>query len=96
MKSAIAKTIKFSAGVCAALGIVTLGAVVASGTAVKVVAEGLKAGAAAMKKTMAELRAEQVNNETAGSATETVDSSVADLEENIDNDDPAENLEGEL
>ena len=96
MKSAIAKTIKFSAGVCAALGIVTLGAVVASSTAVKVVAEGLKAGAAAMKKTMAELRAEQVNNETAESATETVDSSVADLEENIDNDDPAENLEGEL
>lgn len=96
MKSAIAKTIKFSAGVCVALGIVTLGAVVASGTAVKVVAEGLKAGAAAMKKTMNELRAEQVNNETAENVMETVDSAVADLEEKIDNDDPVDNMEGEL
>ena len=96
MKSSIKKTIKFTTGACAALGIVALGAVVASGTAVKVVAEGLKAGAMAMKNTMVELQAEQVNNETAESAMETVDSSVADTEENIDNDDPAENLEGEL
>ena len=95
MKSRIKKTIKLTTGVCAALGIVTIGAVVASGTAAKVVAEGFKAGTAAMKKTMTELRAEQVNNETAESAMETVDSSVADTEENIDNDDPAENLEGE-
>lgn len=96
MKSAIAKTIKFSAGVCAALGIVTLGAVVASGTAVKVVAEGLKAGAAAMKKTMNELRAEQSDNETAESVTETVDATVVDLAEKIDSDEPVDNMEGEL
>ena len=96
MKSAIAKTIKFSAGVCAALGIVTLGAVVASGTAVKVVAEGLKAGAAAMKKTMAELQAGQVNNETAESVKETVCPAACDSTEKIDNNDPVDNMEGDL
>lgn len=59
MKASVKKTIKFATGACAALGIVTIGAVVASGTAVKVVAEGLKAGTEAMKKTMADLQAEK-------------------------------------
>ena len=59
MKANVKKTIKFTTGVCAALGIVTIGAVVASGTAVKVVAEGLKAGVKTMKKTIAELQAEK-------------------------------------
>ena len=96
MKSSIKKTIKFTTGACAALGIVALGAVVASGTAVKVVAEGLKAGTAAMKKTMAELQAEQADNELEESVKETVCLAVCDSTEKIDNDDPAENLEGEL
>lgn len=59
MKTSVKKTIKFATGVCAALGIVTLGAVVASGTAVKAVAEGLKAGVTTMKKTMADLQTEK-------------------------------------
>lgn len=96
MKSAIKKTIRLTTGVCAALGIVTIGAVVASGTAVKVVAEGLKAGTAAMKKTMAELQAVQADNEPEESERETVCSAVSDSAEKIDNDDPEENLEGEL
>lgn len=58
MKKSVIKTVKFAAGACAALGLVTLGAVVASGTAVKIVAEGLKAGAETMKKTINELRTE--------------------------------------
>lgn len=96
MKATIKKTIKFTTGVCAALGIVTIGAVVASGTAVKVVAEGLKAGTAAMKKTMAELQAEQADNETAESVKETVCPAVCDSTEKIDNNDPVDNMEGEL
>lgn len=35
MKTSVKKAIKFAAGVCAALVIVTIGAVVAGGTAVK-------------------------------------------------------------
>ena len=62
MKTTVKKTIKFASGVCAALGVVTLGAVLASGVAVKVVAEGIRAGVDGMKKTIAELQAE---NETA-------------------------------
>ena len=71
MKTSVKKTIKFATGVCAALGIVTLGAVVASGTAVKAVAEGFKAGAATMKKTMADLQAEKTETE-ADAAQDTV------------------------
>lgn len=63
MKKAVKNTMKFALGVCAALSVVTFGAVIASGTAVKVVTEGFKAGAEAMKKTIDDLRAE-----TAGEA----------------------------
>ena len=76
MKVNVKKTVRFAAGVCAALGVVTLGAVVASGTAVRIVAEGFKAGAGAMKKTMAELQAEQkeaaAEEETASACEETM------------------------
>lgn len=58
MNASVKKTVKFAAGVCAAFGVVTLGAVVASGTAVKVIVEGLKAAKDTMKQTMEELRAE--------------------------------------
>lgn len=59
MKASVKKTIKFAAGVCAALGVVTIGAVVASGAAVKVVTEGLKAAKDTMKQTIVEIRAEE-------------------------------------
>ena len=87
MKSTIMKTIKFTAGVCAALGVVTIGAVVASGTAVKVVAEGLKAGAEAMKKAMEELRTEQCNE----TKVEVVDTTPDDDPEMADNNTLANN-----
>lgn len=58
MKTMVKKTLKFTGGVCAALGIVAVGAVVASSSAVKVVAEGLKAAGKAMKQTVEELKEE--------------------------------------
>ena len=59
MKTGVKKTIKFASGVCAALGVMTLGAVVASGVAVKVVAESLRASIDGMKETVAELKREE-------------------------------------
>lgn len=59
MKASVEKTIKFAIGTCAALGVVAIGAVVASGAAVKVVAESLKGAKAEMEKTIKELREEK-------------------------------------
>ena len=64
MKITAKKAMQFAAGTCAALSLVAIGSVIASGTAVKVMAEGLKAGAAAMKDTVAQLRAEEATSKT--------------------------------
>lgn len=61
MNNTLKKTIKFACGTCAALGVVTLAAVVASSSALKITAEGLKAGGRAMKQTMRELRTEEAS-----------------------------------
>lgn len=55
-KDNVKKIMKLTAGVCAALGIVAVGAVVASGAAVKVVADGLKAAKDTMRDTIWELK----------------------------------------
>lgn len=58
MNIILKKTVKFAAGTCAALSLVAISSVVASGTAVKVVAAGLKAGKDAMKEQWDALRTE--------------------------------------
>ena len=50
------KIVKFSAGTCAALSLIAISSVVASGAAVKVVAAGLKAGKDAMKEQWEQLQ----------------------------------------
>lgn len=59
MNTIVKKTLKFTGGVCAAISIVAVGTVVASSSAVKVVAEGLKAAGKAMKQTVEEMKAEE-------------------------------------
>lgn len=83
------KTLKFAVGVCAALGAVALGAVVASGSAFKVVAESLNAAKNTMKKTMAEMKSED-KKDAAPAATDmpltaeaNVEVSPADFEEEV-------------
>lgn len=52
------KTVKFAAGVCAALSVVAIASVAASSAAVKVVAAGLRAAKDTMKEQLDELKSE--------------------------------------
>ncbi len=63
MNTTLKKAIKLTSGVCAALGVMTLGAVVASGVAVKVVAESLRASIDGMKETISELKSAENTTE---------------------------------
>ena len=87
MKTTVKQTLKLATGICVAIGAVTFGAVAASSTAVKVVAESLKAGANAMKQTMAELQAEAKaaaaaeESTPASPASNTMDATPAEVEE---------------
>lgn len=63
MNTTLKKTIKLASACCAALGVMTLGAVVASGVAVKVVAESLRASIDGMKETITELKSAENTTE---------------------------------
>ena len=58
MKTTLKKTIKFAFGACTAVGIVAAASVVAGGSALRVITEGIKGAKNAMEQTIKDIKAE--------------------------------------